>query len=184
MFCNVGFASDGNIFFKIVSKDKIIDVDNQEACLTKFEVTNNSIYTIYFQEVFPFHIAPKKYDWESEITNLVNPNLKKKEVDYDDEYIDYFTVGMTANIQGYETAMNYGENSSVISYKKCNRIKTYVVKLSCESVNAETVLDSNENNIQWESNKEAFRTIIDLLAPHPENDDSFGKIIFKRVSFC
>ena len=186
-FSSAIFANENvnNIFFKVVSKDKITDVDGEEACLSKFEVTNNSIYTIHFQEIIPFHIRPKKYKWGSEMSNLVNPDLKKKEVDIDDEYIDYFTIGMTANIQGYETAMNYGENSSVINYKKCKRIKTYVIEFSCESVNAEAVLDSNEDSIQWESNKEAYRKVLKLLSPHPEHDEgSFGKIEFDRLSGC
>ncbi|MDC0037246.1 hypothetical protein OAJ30_01060 [Alphaproteobacteria bacterium] len=174
-----------NIFFKVVSKDKIIDVDGEEACLTKFEVTNNSIYTIHFQEIIPFHIGPKKYKWGSEMSNLVNPDLKKKEVDKYDEYIDYFTIGMTANIQGDEAAWTYGENSSVINYIKCKRIKVYVIELSCESVNAEAVLDSNEDSIQWESNKEAYRKVLNLLSPHPEHDEgSFGKIKFDRLPSC
>ena len=174
-----------NIFFKVVSKDKIIDVDGEEACLTKFEVTNNSIYTIHFQEIIPFHIGPKKYKWGSEMSNLVNPDLKKKEIDIYDEYIDYFTIGMTANIQGNEAASYYGENSSVINYTKCKRIKTYVIELSCRSVNAEAVLDSNEDSIQWESNKEAYRKILNLLSPHPKHDEGiFGKIKFDRSYGC
>ena len=40
-----------------------------------------------FQEIIPFHIGPKKYKWGSEMSNLVNPNLKKKEVDIYDEEI-------------------------------------------------------------------------------------------------
>ena len=180
------FADDGegNIFFKVVSKDKIIDKDNEEACLTKFEVTNNSLYTIYLEEYpFQFHIAPKRYDRIAENGILVNPNLEKNEVEKFD-YIDYLEVGMSANIQGYYTSLFYGENSSVLSHTKCKRIKTYVVQLSCDSVNAESVLDINEDDIEWESNKEAYKTILSLLASHPEHDESMGKFQFDRLSSC
>ena len=178
------FAEDeGNIFFQVISKEKIIDLDNEEACLTKFEVTNNSIYTLYLEGLFPLHIAPKRYEWGQELGNLVNPNLEKNEVEAYD-YINYFEVGMSSNIQGYEASMNYGEHSSIISYTKCKRIKTYVIKLSCESVNADTVLDTNEDDIQWESNKKAYKTILNLLTKHPEHDDSLGKFKFDRVSSC
>ena len=184
-FSSAIFANENvnNIFFKVVSQDKIIDVDNDEACLTKFEVTNNSIYTLYLEEPFLFHIAPKRYEYGDEFTNLVNPNLEENEVEAYD-YINYFEVGMSANIVGYETSMNYGEHSSVISYTKCKRIKTYVIKLSCEVINADTVLDINEDEIQWDSNKKAYRKILSLLASHPEHDESMGKFQFDRISSC
>ena len=172
-----------NIFFKVVSKDKIIDVDGDEACLTKFEVTNNSIYTLYLEEPFLFGIAPKRYKWGDESGDLVNPNLEENEVEAYD-YINYFESGMSANIVGYETSMDYGEHSSVISYTKCKRIKTYVIKLSCEVINADTVLDINEDNIQWDSNKKAYKTILNLLDSHPEHDESMGKFKFDKKYSC
>ena len=92
--------------------------------------------------------------------------------------------GMSANIVGYETSMDYGEHSSVISYTKCKRIKTYVIKLSCEVINADTVLDINEDNIQWDSNKKAYKTILNLLDSHPEHDESMGKFKFDKKYSC
>tara|TARA_B100000795_G_C22637794_1_gene375200 strand:- start:69 stop:770 length:702 start_codon:yes stop_codon:yes gene_type:complete len=176
---SVSNLKEEGIFFQIISKEKIKDANGEEACLTDFVVTNNSKYTIQFTDEFPW-IHGVNSDYTSQYLFLVNPYLVKTEVEPYDESIKYFERGMTANLQNYyQTVMGEFELSKLVHYEKCKRVKKYTFLLMCGGL--ETVLDANEDEIEWKSKKEAYETIHKISKPHPDHDKKeFGKILFKK----
>ena len=177
---------DEGIFFQVVSKEKYEDGDGDETCLTDFVVTNNTIYTLKLDD---YHDGQALFDnvayrYESykahfALFGLVNPNLEKTEVYSDDDYIEYFEPGMTANLQDtYQTMGPEYELSKMVAQKtKCKRIKKYVFYVECRF----ELLDSNKDEIEWKSRKEEYTTILKLHKPHPDHDKKeFGKIQFKK----
>ena len=176
---SVSNLKEEGIFFEVISKVKYEDANGEEACLTDFVVTNNSKYTIKFTDEFPLLLGVNS-DYPSSYLFLVNPNLEKTEVGQNDLSIKYFEPGMTANIQDfYQTIGNEYEISKIVNYEKCKRVKKYNFTFWCEGL--ETVLDANENEIEWESRKEEYTTIFKLHKPHPDHDKKeFGKIFFEK----
>ena len=179
---SVSNLKEEGIYFQIISKEKIKDANGEEACLTDFVVTNNSNYTIQFlTDGGGFHFAHSaNSDFLSRYFFLVNPNLEKTELEVDDGWIEYFEPGMTANMQEFSQMFSGEfELSKVVNYDKCKRVKKYNFQLMCSGLVA--VLDSNEDEIDWQSTKEAYETIHKTLKPHPQhNKKEFGKIEFEK----
>ena len=178
---SVSNLKEEGIFFQVISKSKYEDADGDETCLTDFVVTNNTKYTLKFDDD---QTGISWYDENiSQYIRLVNPNLERTEVSRDDypSYIEYFEPGMTANLQ--DTNQLFGpeyELSKLVAYKtKCKRVKKYVFHVACQF----EVLDSNEDEIEWKSRKKEYTTILKLHKPHPDHDKKeFGKIVFKKRS--
>jgi len=179
---SVSNIEEEGIYFQIISKEKIKDANGEEACLTDLVVTNNSNYTIQFlTDGGGFHFAHSaNSDYLDRYFFLVNPNLEKTELVTGGEWLEYFEPGMTANVQEFSQIFSGEfELSKVVNYDKCKRVKKYNFQLMCSGLVA--VLDSNEDEIEWQSIKEAYETIHKTLKPHPQhNKKEFGKIEFEK----
>ena len=95
--------------------------------------------------------------------------------------------GELSTVANGNTSCDSGDNATINSNVTLDRNANHTIN-TADNVTittpngGETFESGGTLNIQWDSNKKAYKTILNLLESHPEHDESMGKFEFDRIS--